>query len=91
MASLGHQSDMSIYQPVAEVVHEPPQPETTEQTASLDIDPSIATKALIRLNELSGVEQRLVEKHLAGRNPDNMSVDELANSGVIDAVEDGLK
>ena len=89
MASLGHQSDMSIYQPVAEVVQEPPQPGTTEHPAHLEIDPSDHDKAIIRLNELSGVEQRLVEKHLAGRNPDNMSVDELY--GVIDAVEDELK
>lgn len=58
-----------------------PQP-TPEQMSDHD-------KACARLSELSEANKKLVEKHLAGRNPDHMTVEEL--EGVIDGVEDEMK
>ena len=53
------------------------------------MEPSSYDKAIIKLSELASVNQKLVDKHLAGRNPDNMTADELY--GVIDGVEDEMK
>ena len=91
MSSLGSQADMSIYDTPAidtELSHKETDPEPPQAKPQPE-DPGVYDRAIIRLNELAEANQRLVEKHLSGRNPDNMSVDELY--GVIDAVEDGLK
>lgn len=91
MSSLGSHPDMSIYDTPAidtEISHKETDPEPPQAQPQPE-DPAVYDRAIIRLNELSEANPRLVEKHLSGRNPDNMSVDELY--GVIDAVEDGLK
>lgn len=80
ITALSEKSDTSIYG--TKPTKEEPTPQTQE-------GPSDHDKALIRLYELASVNQHLVDKHLAGRNPDNMSADEIY--GVIDAVEDGMR
>lgn len=46
-------------------------------------------KACVRLNELAEDNKNIVDKLLAGRNPDHMTAEEVW--GVIDGVEDGVK
>ena len=76
----------------ASAAHEPEQDKSTspekDNSHNMEHSDDRKEKALIRLNELSEAHRRTVEKHLSGRNPDNMSVDELW--GVIDAMEDAL-
>lgn len=91
--AIGRGADMSIYRPastpapaekhVADVIDIPPEP--VKQAA----DPEAYDKAIIRLHELSADHQKLIDRFMAGRNPDIMTSDELW--GVIDAVEDELK
>lgn len=77
--AIAEKSDMSIYEP-------PPVETPATQPAQ---QPDDHAKACIRLSELAEENKHLVDKHLAGRNPDNMTVEEVW--GVIDAVEDNIK
>lgn len=74
--------------------------EKTPQELTADIDrkinnidkpkqPDDHAKACVRLGELSEENKHLVDKFLAGRNTDNMTVEEVW--GVIDGVEDSIK
>lgn len=84
MAAISSQPDMSIYEPpVIEVEQAQPAPQPTPQ----QMDDH--AKACIRLDELAEENKHLVDKFLAGRNTDNMTVEEVW--GVIDAVEDSIK
>lgn len=84
MKNIGMPSDMSIYSTPAPAK----EPEVIEMEMA-PTDPSPHDKALIRLYELASSNQHLVDKHLAGRNPDNMTFNEI--DGVCDAVEDGMR
>lgn len=87
MTAIGSQSDMSIYEPPP--VEAQPAPEPSHANDNQPFEPSAYDKAIIKLSELASVNQKLVDKHLAGRNADNMTADELY--GVIDGVEDEMK
>lgn len=84
MTAIGSQSDMSMYAaPAIEIEQKQPAPQSEPGQMS-DHD-----KACARLNELSEANKKLVDKHLAGRNPDHMTDDEI--HGLCDRVEDEIK
>ena len=81
--ALSKKPDTSIYESVKNealpIEQKQPDPQQMDDHA----------KACVRLSELAEENKHLVDKHLAGRNTDNMTVEEVW--GVIDAVEDNIK
>lgn len=71
--------------PKQEPTPEPKQPSPQPTPEQMDDH----AKACVRLNELAEENKHLVDRLLAGRNPDNMTADEI--DGVADAVEDIIK
>lgn len=79
--AISEKADMSIYESPDIETEPTPQP-TPEQMDD-------HAKACVRLDELSEENKHLVDKFLAGRNPDNMTAGEVW--GVVGDVEDNIK
>lgn len=79
--AISEKADMSIYEPPAIEAEPTPKP-TPEQMDD-------HAKACVRLDELAEENKHLVDRLLAGRNPDNMTVGEVWE--VVGDVEDNIK